>query len=241
MNPFELRIDPYARRLYDLGLYYPYLELGVYNILLMIFTNFSCLYYRQSTNCLLLNDLDSALEYIMRALALKPNSFKYRDRLIYILILLARYDEALTYLDRVNFRRLRIDKKGLRLAKYSYLYFKMGDYQKALFYNDKYWFLYKNSYTQMWLRGQILHHVGRYNESTDFMLKSIGFGHSKTPQYTTAHIIIGKNYELLGEYEQSMHYIEKALSCYFSDKREKRNLKLKLKNIQEKASQKKFN
>jgi tetratricopeptide (TPR) repeat protein len=239
MNPFELRSDIYARRLHDFGLFDTDRELVIYNFLLKIFTN-SYLYFRQSTNFLLLHDLNSALEYIMNALALEPKSFLYKDRLIYLLILLERYDEALIYLDQINTKKIRKGQRALRLSKYSYLYFKMGNYQKALFYNDKCWFHFKNSYSQLCLRGQILHHVGRYNESIDCMLQSIKIGHPGMPQNTTAHIIIGKNYEQLGEYEQSMHYFKIALSCYFRDIREKRDLELKLKNIQEKASNKKF-
>jgi tetratricopeptide (TPR) repeat protein len=111
----------------------------------------------------------------MNALALEPNSFLNKDRLIYILILLERYDEALIYLDQIDTKKIRKGQRALRFSKnsYAYLYFKMGNYQKALFYNDKCWFHYKNSFTQLCLRGQILHHVGRYNESIDCMLQSI--------------------------------------------------------------------
>jgi tetratricopeptide (TPR) repeat protein len=230
MIRFEVAHDPYITRSSFWNIDY---NIKFYKFFLTMFPNFREFHYHLSSLYLILNNNDAALESIMNALAVKPDQALYLNRLsFFILILLKRYDEAFFYLEQINVSKCSEVVKNLTLVKYSYLYFATGEYDKSLFYNDKVWFNYPNSFVIQWLRGEALNKVGRHKEAIIHILRAI----NEQPKNPYTYITLANSYESVGNYEESIICLNKALMCEKLEDRDK--IKLSLKQLEEKAKQK---
>jgi tetratricopeptide (TPR) repeat protein len=238
MIEFVLYQDKYIKDLDCDGIFKTnLLESSELSIQKSLFTSNSNYFYNQSMKLLLKEQINKAYDYIMKALTLEPTKIIYTLKLVYILTLLGRYEEALYQLERIDIRNCTEVEKKLRLFKFSLLYFRKEQFEKALLYNDRYWLYFDKHVATYQLRGSIFNGLKRYNEAIELFLEAT----KMSPDYYATYVVLARCYDYLKDYENSIYYYKLALLRKFIDKTfDRRTIELKLKNVQEKTSQKKF-